>query len=329
MASRIFGIDFGSDTVKIYRKGAGLIYFQKTMLALKNRKNVIAIGNDAYDIYGKAPDKIETEFPVREGVIASIEKMQNLVNCIFLDLSKEYGKLRNAIFYVSVSADLTDIEKKAFFDIVDRSFIHPKSVKLIDKPLADGIGADIDYDFTPGTLLVNIGAATTEISVISTGTIVTSRLFRTGGYAVDEAIIGSVRKDYNILIGPKTAEMCKRKAVSLDETERDCKAYGRDVITGLPKECVVRSGGLRPIIIEQINPLIEAIKSVLERTPPEVSAEIYKNGMVITGGTAKISGISDLIEDGTGLKVEIAEDPAETVIRGLGKIMEGRYRLEQ
>lgn len=328
MASKILGIDFGSDSVKIYRKGSGIIYYQKTMLAVKNRKNVIAIGNEAFEMYGKAPDKIDTEFPLKDGVIASIDKMQSLINCIFLDLSKEYGKFKNAVIYVSVSADLTDIEKKAFYDIVDRCFIHPKKVILVDKPLADSLGAHLSYDDTTGMLLVNIGAATTEISVISTGTIVSSKLFRTGGFAVDDAIINIVRKCYNILIGRKTAEMCKRKAVTLDETVKDCKAYGRDVISGLPRECIVSSEAMKANIIEQLNPIIDAIKAVLERTPPEIAAEIYKKGMVVTGGTAKISGIGDLLEDGTGLKADIAEEPDETVIRGLAKIVEGRYRLE-
>ena len=327
MASRTFAIDIGTDSIKIYRKGAGLIYFQKTVLAMKNKKRVIAVGNDAYEIFGKAPDKIEVTFPLKNGVIASIDSMQSLINCVFLDLSKEYGKIKNAKIYIAISADITDIEKKAFYDIIDGSFIRPKSIIMIDKPVADAIGCGVDFYDTRGTMIVNIGAETTEISVVSAGTLVLSRLFKFGGHDIDEAVINTIRRKFNILIGLKTAESAKRKTVALDNTEKECKIYGRDVVSGLPKECKIDSSVFRDNVIEQMNPLVEAIKSVLERTPPEISADIYKNGLVITGGTSKIPGIADLIEDGTGLKVKTIVEPTDSVINGLAAVAEGRFTL--
>jgi len=329
MASKIFGIDFGTDSIKICRKGAGLIYFQKTILAVKNKKTVIAIGNEAFDMYGKVPEKIEIEFPIKGGVITSIDKMLSLMNCIFLDLSKEYGKFRNSTFYAAVSADLTDIEKKAFYDVLDGSFINPKRIILYDKPAVDALGCQLDYGETAGTMLVNIGSETTEISVLYSGSIVVSKLFKYGGHDIDEAIINAVRRNFNILIGSKTAEQSKRRVVTLNEVDKKIRIYGRDIVSGLPKDCEISSELLRSHVIEQFATLIEAIKSVLERTPPEISAEIYKHGIWITGGTAKIPGIVDLIEDGTGLKVHLAEDPTDTVINGLLDVMEGRYHLEQ
>ena len=329
MASKIFGIDFGTDSIKICRKGTGLIYFQKTVLAVKNKKRVIAIGNEAFDMYGKAPEKIEIDFPIKGGVIASIDKMLTLMNCIFLDLSKEYGKFRNSVFYAAVAADLTDIEKKAFYDVLDGSFINPKKIILLDKPAVDAVGSELGFGETSGTMLVNIGSETTEISVLYSGSIVVSKLFKYGGHDIDEAIINSVRRKFNLLIGSKTAEQSKRKVVTLDETEKSAKLFGRDIVSGLPKSCEITSEMLRSNIMEQFGPLLEAIKNVLERTPPEIAAEISKKGIWITGGTSKIPGIVDLIEDGVGLKVHAVLEPTDTVVNGLLSVMEGRYHLEQ
>ncbi len=327
MASRTFAIDIGTDSIKIYRKGTGLIYFQKTVLAEKNKKKVIAVGNDAYEIFGKAPDKIEVTFPLKNGVIASINSMQSLINCVFLDLSKEYGKIKSPRIYIAVSADITDIEKKAFYDIMDGCFVRPKSIIMIDKPVADAIGCGIDFYDTKGSMIVDIGAETTEISVVSAGTLVLSKLFKFGGHDIDEAIINTIRRKFNILIGLKTAEQTKRKTVALDNSERECKLYGRDVVSGLPRECKVDSAVFRDNVIEQVNPVVDAIKSVLERTPPEISADIYRNGVVITGGTSKIPGIADLIEDGIGLKIKTVVEPTDSVINGLSAVAEGRITL--
>ena len=297
------------------------------MLAQKNKNKVIAIGNDAYDMYGKAPDKIDVIFPLRNGVIASIDSMQSLINCVFLDLSKEYGKIRSAKIYLALSADITDIEKKAFYDIMDGCFIRPKSIIMIDKPVADAVGCGIDYYNTTGTMLVDIGAQTTEISVISWGTLVISKLYKFGGKDIDEAVINTVRRQFNLHIGYKTAEQTKRKTVTLDDSEKESRIYGRDVVSGLPKGCNVTSSIFRDTVIEQVNPVIEAIKAVLERTPPEVSADIYKNGIYITGGTSKIPGLADLIEDGIGLKIRTDSEPTDSVINGLAEIVEGRFKI--
>lgn len=320
MASKIYGIDFGTDTIKFYQKDIGYIFNQRTVLAMKG-KNYIAIGDEAYEMYGKSPDYINIEFPIKKGVIASIDKMLALTNCIFMDLSREHGKIKHAQFYVTVPADITDVEKKAFYDIVDKSFIRPKKVSLVDKPIADAYGLGIDIDKSKGALIVDIGGETTEISIISNGGVVISKLVPIGGKNIDEGIITMLRRKYNIIIGDKTAEMLKKRISSLSGNVRNCKVYGRDVVSGLPIEKTISTNDIVPVITEQVNNIIDYIKQLLERTPPEISSDIYKDGIYIVGGTSKIDGIDDFIEDVTRLKVSLTSDPANCAISGLEKII--------
>jgi rod shape-determining protein MreB len=322
MASKVFGIDFGTDTLKIYRKGVGIIYDQKTVLASKNKNTVIAIGNEAFEMDGKVPENISIDYPLKNGVIANVDKMRALLNCVFMDLTKELGKFRGSKFYVAIPADITDVEKKAFYDLVDSTYIRPKKIRLIDKPVADAYGAGIDINDSQGALIVNIGADTTEITVLSLGGIVLTKLVSFGGKKFDEAVSTVIRRKHNLLIGSKTTEVCKKKVASFNEVEKSIKVYGRDVVSGLPKERTITTEMIRPALAEQMEQLIDNIRMILERTPPEISSDIYENGIYITGGSAKIVGISDYMEDSLRLKVHVAKDPEDSVINGLAEIME-------
>lgn len=328
MASKVFGIDFGSDKIKITKLDKGIIYNEKAAMAVKNHKNVIAIGNAAFNMYGKVPDGIEVVFPIKNGVISSFNKLLTLLNCIFLDLTREYGKFKNSIFYVAIPGEITDVEKRSFYELLDKSFIRPKRIILIDKPVADAIGCKLDYEHPDGNLLINIGAETTEITVLSSGGIVLSRLAKFGGHSIDDAILQFVRKSFNIVIGSNTAEKLKISVSAFDGADKDYKVFGRNIVTGLPKDCLITSKILRPCLVEEINQIMEAVKTVLERTPPEIVADIRRNGLVLTGGTAKISGIEDLIEDSLGLKVNVIVNPDLSVINGLYTIMEGKANIE-
>ncbi len=322
MSSKVFGIDFGTDSIKIYRKGEGIIYDQKTVIATKNKKTVIAIGNEAYEMNGKVPDSITVEFPIKAGVIASFDKMLSLLNCIFLDLTREFGKFKGSKFYIAIPADITEVEKKAFYDLVDSTFIRPKKINLIDKPIADALGAGVDINTCQGTMIVDIGADTTEISVISLGGTVLTKLLPVGGNHFDDAIISGVRRKYNLLIGQKTAETCKKKVASLNNIEKSVNIYGRDVVTGLPRERSVSSELVKPAIEEQLNTIIDNIKMILERTPPEISADIYEKGIYLVGGTSKIPGLDECISKAINLKVHVTPDSSDAVIKGLAEIME-------
>lgn len=322
MSSKIFGIDFGTDSIKIYKKGEGIIYDQKTVIADKNKKTVIAIGNEAFEMNGKVPEYISVEYPIKNGVIASFDKMLSLLNCVFLDLTREYGKFKGAQFYIAIPADITEVEKKAFFDLVDLSFVRPKKIRMVDKPVADALGAGVDINHSQGIMLVDIGADTTEISVLSLGGIVLTKLLNMGGNQFDDSIMATVRRRYNLLIGRKTAEQCKKKAATLNGNQKSMNVYGRDVVTGLPREREVDSELIQQGIAEQLDIIIDNIKQILERTPPEIAADIYDKGIYLTGGSAKIAGLPEYIGQAVKLKVHLTSDPSDAVINGLAEIME-------
>ncbi len=322
MAAKTLGIDFGTDSIKIYKKGEGIIYDQKTVLAAKNRKTVIAIGNEAFEMSGKVPEYISVEYPIKGGVIASFEKMLSLFNCIFMDLTREYGRFKGSQFYIAIPADITEVEKKAFYDLVDSSFVRPKKIRMVDKPIADALGAGTDINNSQGVMLVDIGAETTEISVLSLGGIVLTKLLNVGGKNFDEAIISALRRRYNLLIGSKTAEMCKKKAVTLNGHQKSVVVYGRDVVTGLPREREVDSELIKQGVAEQADIIIDNIRKILERTPPEIASDIFERGIHLTGGSAKIPGIADYISLSVKLKVNSVTDTSGSVINGLAEIME-------
>lgn len=323
MSTKIFGIDFGTNSLKIYRKGEGLVYDQKSVIAIKGKNNVIAIGNEAFEMYGKSPEYITVDFPLKHGAIASLSHMLSLLNCVFLDLSRQYGKFRGAEFTIATPYDITEVEKRAFYDLVDSSIVRPKKLRLVEKPIADAIGAGIDVSNSQGALLVNIGADTTEISILSMGGIVLSKLLPIGGNQFDDAIAAAVRKKYNLVIGQKTAEYVKRTLTDFSqESELTCKAYGRDIVTGLPREREISAALVNQAVLEDLNTIIETIRTILERTPPEIASDVFANGMTITGGSSAIAGLDQLVQATTGLRVSICPKGALTVIEGLSHILE-------
>ncbi|MBO4281431.1 MAG: rod shape-determining protein [Lachnospiraceae bacterium] len=327
MASKVFGIDFGSDSTKIYRKGQGVVYNQKSVIAFKNHSKILAIGDEAYEMFGKTPDAISVTFPISHGVISSFANMLSLLNCMFLDLNRVFGKFRGAEFYVAVPSDITEVEKKAFYDLVDGTIVRPKRIRLVEKPIADAIGAGIDIIKSQGTMIVNIGAETTEISIISLGGILFSKLLPVGGRTFNENIINLIRRKYNLLIGEKTAETLKTELTNFSSKRDDVmNAFGRDLVTGLPRECEITTELVNDAVSECMQTVFENIRVILDRTPPEIAADVYHNGIRITGGSASLPGLDFLFSTNLGNnKVNITDFGVMTVTNGLAKIMEDRY----
>lgn len=323
MASKLFGIDFGTSTIKIYKKNEGVILDAKNIIAIADGNRVIAIGDEAFDMYGKAPSNIEVDYPVRNGVIANIAHMQALLNYAFDELSKKHGKFSGAEFLVAAPTDITEVEKRAFFDLVMNSNAKSKKVRIVEKPIADALGAGLNVLNARGVMVVDIGADTTEVSIMSLGGIVLSKLIPIGGNKLDESIILNVKKKYNLFIGNKTAETIKKElACALPSEEMTIKVYGRDVVTGLPIEREISSTFVYETISEHLLAIIDAIRIILERTPPEISSDIIDLGIYITGGSANIKYLDQLMSHDTDLKVNVCNDPANTVVNGLGKIIE-------
>ncbi|MBQ6661521.1 MAG: rod shape-determining protein [Lachnospiraceae bacterium] len=323
MNSKLYGIDFGTYSIKIYKSRQGVCFHQNSVIAYKSRDQVIAIGEEAYEMYGKQPDYISVDFPIRSGVIADYDTMLSLVNCIAMDMARAGNKMKGGSFVIAVPTEVTDVEKKTFYDIIDASIIRPKKIRIVEKPLADALGCGIDIESSLGALLVNIGADTTEITVISQGGIVLSRLCACGGNKFDEALIAAVRKRYNLMIGPRTAEQVKIGLTSYGDTElKTMKACGRDYVSGLPREREFSSDMVNRAIAEPLELIIDDIKSVLERVPPEISADVYHGGITISGASSALAGLQNYVSEATGLSVNIAPNGATSVVEGLGIIME-------
>lgn len=323
MASKLFGIDFGTSTIKIYKKGDGVIFDARNIIAIVDNSKVIAIGDEAFEMYGKAPSNILVDYPVKNGVIANIANMLSLLNEALAKISMKYGKISGAEFFVAAPYDITEVEKRAFFDLVTSSIAKTKKVRIIEKPIADAIGAGLNVTDAYGVMTVDIGADTTEISIMSLGGIVLSKLIPIGGNKIDESIISSVRRHYNLIIGHKTAETIKIELACAipSEKERTIKVYGRDVVTGLPVEKEIGSNFVNSVIAEHLRGIIDAVKVILEKAPPEISSDIIDSGIFLTGGSAGIRDFDTLMAAETELTVNVSEDPANTVVNGLGKII--------
>ncbi len=325
MSGKIYGIDFGTSTIKIYQKNDGIILDEKNIIAIANRKRMIAAGNEAFEMYEKAPANILVTYPVKNGVIADIANMLELLNYMLRKINKRNRKFSSAEFIVATPSDITEVEKRAFFDLIASSIAKAKSIKIVEKPIADAIGAGLDVTNARGVMVVDIGADTTEVSIMSLGGIVISKLIPIGGNRFDESIKSYVKKNYNLVIGDKTSEIIKKKLASaFPSEEHSIKVYGRNVVTGLPTEVEISSSMVYDSIVEYIYTIIDAIKIILERTPPEISSDIIDSGIFVTGGSASILGLDKLIAKETDLKVNICADATNTVVNGLGKIIEDR-----
>lgn len=322
MSSKAFGIDFGTSTIKIYKKGQGIVLDERNIIAVSGNKSVIAVGNEAFDMYEKAPANILVTYPVRNGVIADVANMMALLKSFMMKISSS-KHIGAAEYIVAAPTDITEVERRSFYDLIASSGLKIGHIKIVEKPIADAVGAGLDVMTARGVMIVDIGADTTEVSILSLGGIVLSKLIPVGGNKLDESIKGIVKKRYNLLIGDKTAENIKKKlACAFSTVEASVKVYGRDVVTGLPTEMEINSTDVFEAISEYMYSIIDAIKIILERTPPEISSDIIDSGIYITGGSAKIFALDELLHKETDLKINICQDSSNTVVNGLGRIME-------
>ncbi|MDO4965434.1 MAG: rod shape-determining protein [Lachnospiraceae bacterium] len=319
MAVNAIGLDLGTYNIKIYNGFTDNISTHKNMIAIQNKRNVLAYGDEAFKMYEKAPDNIAVTFPVTNGVIADINHMQILLHNFVEDATG--GNFRSADYYISVPTDITEVEKRAFFDLVSDSNVKARNIYIVEKAIADGIGLDSDITNFPGVLIVNIGYETTEISILSLGGIVLSKLIKIGGKKFDESIKNIIRKEYNLLIGQKTAERVKISLPELEAAEEDAVLYGRDIVTGLPVERTIPTNMIEKAMHENFETIIDNIRAILERTPPELGADIYRRGIYLTGGSAIIGDLHQLIADATGLKVNFAPHGQASVAYGLSQII--------
>lgn len=319
MANNAFGIDLGTSNIKIYNRADDSVFVEKNMIAIENKRTLFAYGNSAFEMYEKTPGNIQITYPLNNGVIADIKNMETLIKYFMIDLMK--GSMRPADYYIAVPWDVTEVEKLAFKDLIKDSDVKAKKVMVVDKAVADGLGLGIDVKNSQGVLVVNVGFDTTEISILSLGGIVLSKLVKVGGKKFDEAIKNAVRREYSLIIGGKTAENVKMALQELEAQKCGAVVYGRDIVTGLPVEREIPVSLVDECMTEHFNIIIDNIKVILERTPPELAADIYRNGIYLTGGASQVNKLAKLLSKGTGLKVNVSEHPIESVALGLAQII--------
>ena len=319
MSNNTFGMDLGTNNIKIYNKAEDSFFLEKNMIAIENKNTLLAYGDSAFDMYEKAPANIRTSYPVCNGVIADIKNMETLVKYFIMDQSK--GMLKPCDFYVAVPTDVTEVEKRAFYDLIKDAGVKARKIMVVEKAVADGLGLGIDVKNSQGVLVVNVGYATTEISILSLGGIVLSKLIKVGGHKFDEAIRMGVRNEYNLIIGEKSAEKIKINLSELESSDQSALVYGRDIVTGLPIEKMIPTELVDASLKDHFITIIDSIKVILERTPPELGADIYRHGIYLTGGASQVNHFAEMVQKGTGLKVNMAEKPLETVAIGLSKII--------
>ena len=320
MNNNVYGVDLGTSNFKIFCKATGKILKEKNTVAVINKNQIYAYGDEAYAMYEKAPESIQIVFPVVSGVIADYNFLQTMI-ITFLE-EKMKSKLRGSEFVVAVPTDITDVEKRAFYDIFFKSKVRPKSIVLCEKPIADAVGLGIDVKQPTGVMIVDMGADTTEISVISLGGLVLSDLLHFGGNRLDESIISFMRNEYNLVIGQKTAKALKETIGSgLPGRTESMKIVGRDVVSGLPIEMEVSAENVYTAMKKNLESICTSIKMILERTPPELAKDIIHSGIYITGGGSMIHNLDKLFEEITGIKINTTDAPEESAVRGLVKIV--------
>ena len=277
MFGNIYGLDLGTYEIKVYDKKKNTVWKEKNVIAIANEEEIFSVGDEAYETFEKAPDNIEVVFPMKEGVISRFYDMQYLLNNL---LKKERHFARGSKYVVAVPTDVTEVEKKAFFDLVVHSTAKAKEVNIVERAAADAIGIGLDIQDSPGICIVNLGSETTELSVLASGGMVFNKLVKIGGTIFDNAISNLVRHNTNFLIGRLTAEKLRQHFNIFDEkTDTSMEVAGRDLITGIPQQKEISVNLVRAAVKESLATCIREIHFLLERTPPEVRRSIEKNGI--------------------------------------------------
>ena len=329
LMSMDMGIDLGTATVLVYIKGRGIVLKEPSVVAYDRDTNEIkAIGEEARKMIGRTPGNIVAIRPLRQGVISDYDITEKMLK-YFIKKSMGSRTLRKPRIAVCIPSGATEVEKKAVEDATYQA--GAREVSIIEEPVAAAIGAGIDITKPYGNMIVDIGGGTTDIAVISLGGAVVSCSEKVAGDDFDDAIVRYIRKKHNLLVGERTAEEIKINIGCAyprpEMTTMDVR--GRNLVTGLPKTITVTSDEMMEALNEPSSKIVEAVHSVLERTPPELAADIYERGIVMTGGGSLLKGLDELIEEKTGINTIIAEDALTVVATGTGRFIEYMHEQER
>ena len=327
--SEDIAIDLGTANTLVHVRGRGVVLDEPSVVAITkgaNRK-VVAVGREAKEMLGKTPGNIEAIRPMREGVIADFAVTEAMLK-YFIRKPHRRSHLIRSRLVISIPAGITDVETKAVREAAMAAGV--REVFLIEQPMAAAVGAGLPVLDARGSMVIDIGGGTTDIAVISLGGLVTYRTLKVAGDKMDDAIIQYVRRRSNILIGERTAEAIKMRIGNAHPSaaKGEMETKGRDLISGIPRSIKITADDVREALAETVQGIIQATRSVLERTPPELSADLADRGIILVGGGANLSGLDLVLREETGVPVLIAEEPLLAVVRGVGIVLEdlGRYR---
>ncbi|MBL4934014.1 MULTISPECIES: rod shape-determining protein [Clostridium] len=317
------GIDLGTANTLVFVKGKGVVLREPSVVAINNNtKKPLAVGAEAKQMIGRTPGNIVAIRPLKDGVIADFDITQTMIKK-FIEKITSKSAFASPRIIICYPSGVTEVEKRAIEEATKAA--GARDVILMEEPMAAAIGAGLPVSEPTGSMIVDIGGGTTEVAVISLGGIVTAKSLRVAGDELDQAIISYIKREYNLMIGERTAETIKMElgsAFKTEEVEKSMEIKGRDLITGLPKIIEVSEVQVREAIKEPVAAIIESIKTTLEKTPPELASDIMEKGIMLAGGGALLKGLDALINHETHMPVHIAESPLDCVALGAGKALE-------
>ncbi|NLY52014.1 MAG: rod shape-determining protein [Firmicutes bacterium] len=322
--SKNMGIDLGTANTLVFVQGKGIVLQEPSVVAIeRNTNRVLAVGAEAREMVGRTPGNIVAVRPMADGVIADFDVTERMLRHFISKASRRRGIFRPLVV-VAVPSGVTEVEKRAVIDATLSA--GAKDARLIEEPMAAAIGSGLPVQEPTGSMIVDIGGGTTEVAVISLGGIVSHRSIRVGGDELDEAIVQHVRRTYNLLIGERTAERVKHEVgtafLEKDRERKSTEIRGRDLVTGLPKTVTVTDEEIHLALAEPIQSIVEAVKVTLERTPPELAADIMDKGIILAGGGSLLCGLPRLLSNETAMPVHLSDDPLTAVARGTGTALE-------
>lgn len=324
IGARDLGIDLGTANTLVFVKGKGIVVREPSVVALQtDTKQIVAVGNDAKNMIGRTPGNVVALRPMKDGVIADYETTATMMKHYISKAVKNKGLFaRKPYVMVCVPSGITAVEQRAVIDATRQA--GARDAYPIEEPFAAAIGANLPVWEPTGSMVVDIGGGTTEVAIISLGGIVTSQSIRVAGDEMDEAIITYIRKTYNLMIGDRTAEAIKLEIGSAEASENgeSMEIRGRDLLTGLPKTIEITEKEITAALRDTVTAIVDAVKNTLEKTPPELAADIMDRGIVLTGGGALLRHLDKVISEETKMPVLIAEDPLDCVAIGTGKALE-------
>ncbi len=322
MFSTDLAVDLGTANTLVYVKGKGIVLREPSVVAVsQGNGKVLAVGAEAKQMLGRTPGNIQAIRPMKDGVIANFEITESMIRHFIQKVHNRKALVRPRII-IAVPSGITQVEKRAVRDSAESA--GAREVYLIEEPMAAAIGVGLPVQEPSGNMIVDIGGGTTEVAVISMSGIVFSKSVRVAGDVMDEVIVNYIKKKYNLLIGERTAENIKIKIGNVHPTgnNESFEGKGRDLVAGIPKTLLITEDNVREALAETINQIIHAVKVTLERTPPELAADIVDKGIVLAGGGSLIKGLDILLREETGLPISLAEDPLSAVVLGTGKVLD-------